>query len=81
MGYHAFSAGIYSIKHFPRSTDFKKNQPVFKSFGKPRFFACHLYVSIVRNGATDMFPVQIFVCNPYVFHLFFTRIYCNSITI
>lgn len=27
MGYHAFSAGIYSIKHFPRSTDFKKTNP------------------------------------------------------
>lgn len=27
MGFQAFSAGIYSIKHFPRSTLFRKTSP------------------------------------------------------
>ena len=60
-----FSAGMYSIKHLPRSRTAVKNKPLLKSLLKPFLLGKALFAG---HGTTDVFLVDVFFCDSDILH-------------
>ena len=61
MGAHAYSAGIYSMKHFPRTLPFKNTIPS-SSLSFSQFFLDMTWISLLLEIAQLMCSLSIFSC-------------------